>query len=216
MASLPRIFVPGPISPGALSIDGEAAKRLTSVLRLRAGDALTIFCGDGREYEATFEGAAGKRVAVTVGPVVRQEPPAPLTLELHCGLVRANRFDTVIEKATEAGADVIVPLISEHSVRGEKPSASRFERWERIAIEAAEQSGRLYVPVLGQPASFEAAVRAAGSVAFVCEPGGMPWPGASRLLPERGRLVLLVGPEGGFSRQEVEVARAAGAVVAAI
>jgi 16S rRNA (uracil1498-N3)-methyltransferase len=216
MASLPRLFVPGPIRPGALSIDGDAAKRLTSVLRLRRGDAFTVFGGDGREYEATLEGTAGKRVAATVGPVTRQAPPAPLALELHCGLVRANRFDNVVEKATEAGADVIVPLISEHSARGEQPSAARYERWERIAIEASEQSGRLYAPVLGRPATFETVLRAPGAVVVVCEPGGVPWPEGARLLPQRGRLLLLVGPEGGFSDAEVAAARGAGAIVAAV
>jgi 16S rRNA (uracil1498-N3)-methyltransferase len=216
MASPPRVFVPGPLHPGTLSIEGDPAKRLASVLRLRPGDAFALFCGDGREYEATFAGATGKRVAAIVGPVARQEPPAALSLELYCGLVRATRFDTVVEKATEAGADVIAPLISEHAARGEHPSPARYERWERIAIEAAEQSGRLYVPVLAQPVVFEVALRSPGTLALLCDPAGSPWNQVAALLPKRGRLLLLIGPEGGFSDGEVAAARRAGALVAAI
>jgi 16S rRNA (uracil1498-N3)-methyltransferase len=216
MAGPPRVFLPGVPAPGIASLEGELAKRLLSVLRLKPGDALRVFSGDGREYDATFEGAEGRRAAIRVGAVCRQQPPSPLQLELFCGLVRANRFDTVVEKATEAGADVIVPLLSEHSARGDEPSEARHDRWERIAIEAAEQCGRLYLPLLQPPARFDDAIARHGGASLLCHPGGEPWSLAISLLPSRGRLAVFVGPEGGFSDAEVAAARRAGAIVAAI
>jgi 16S rRNA (uracil1498-N3)-methyltransferase len=216
MAGPARVFVPALPGPGIASLEGDVAKRLVSVLRLKPGDALRVFSGDGREYEATFEGAEGRRAAIRVGAVCRQQPPSPLQLELFCGLVRANRFDTVVEKATEAGADVIVPLLSEYSARGDEPSQSRHDRWERIAVEAAEQCGRLYLPLIERPARFDDAIARRSGSSLLCHPGAEPWPRVAPLLPSRGNLAVFIGPEGGFSDGEVAVARRAGTLVAAI
>ncbi len=146
----------------------------------------------------------------------RQEPPAALSLELYAGLVRANRFDLIVEKATEAGADVITPLISGRSVRGDAPSPSRYERWERLAAEAAEQSGRLYLPVLQPPATLDRLLEKPGLSILLPHPGEMPWSQAATLLPARGTLAVVVGPEGGFSDEEVAAARQRGAILASI
>lgn len=216
MARLPRLFVDGPLAPGDLSLAGDAAKRLLSVLRLSSGDAFRVFSGDGREYEATVAAGTAKRVAVSVGAVARQEPPPALSLELCSGLVRANRFDLVVEKATEAGADVITPLVSERSARGDAPSKARYDRWERLVVEASEQSGRLYLPVLQQPITFERLCERGRRPLLLAHPDGMSWGDATALLPVRGPLVVAIGPEGGFSDEEVEAARLAGALVVSI
>jgi 16S rRNA (uracil1498-N3)-methyltransferase len=216
MGAPPRVFLPALPGPGIATVEGDLAKRLSSVLRMKPGDALRVFSGDGREYDAAFAGAEGRRAVIRVGAVCRQEPPSPLQLELCCGLVRANRFDAVVEKATEAGADVIVPLLTEYSTRRDEPSPARYERWERIAIEAAEQCGRLYVPLLESPARFDTAIARSGGASLLCHPGDEAWPHAAALLPSRGRLAIFIGPEGGFSDAEVATARRAGAVVAAI
>jgi 16S rRNA (uracil1498-N3)-methyltransferase len=139
-----------------------------------------------------------------------------LSIELYAGLVRANRFDLVVEKATEAGADVITPLLSERSTRGEAPSESRNQRWERIAVEASEQSGRLYLPVLQPPVPLDRVLERPGLTLLMSHPGEMPWPEAAKLLPQRGSVALLIGPEGGFTSEEVAGARQRGAILTSI
>jgi len=216
MPAIPRVHLPGPLAPGVITLPPEAARRLASVLRLSSGDAFLAFCGDGKEYLATVEQASAKRLMATLGPVSRQEAPAALSVELYAGLVRANRFDLVVEKTTEAGADVITPLISERAARGDAPSASRYERWERLAAEAAEQSGRLYLPVLQPPVTLERLLDRPGQSILLPHPGEMPWAEAANLLPGRGTLAIVIGPEGGFSDEEVASARQRGAIVASI
>jgi 16S rRNA (uracil1498-N3)-methyltransferase len=216
MPALARVYVPGPIGPGPLSLPPDATRRLANVLRLKPGNAFLAFSGDGREYPAIIDHVGGKRLAATVQAIARQEPPPPLSIELYAGLVRANRFDLVVEKATEAGADVITPLLSERSARGEAPSDSRSQRWERIAIEASEQSGRLYLPVLQQPVSLDKVIERAGLTFLMTHHGEMPWREAAGLLPQRGSVALLVGPEGGFTSEEALLARQRGAILTSI
>lgn len=214
MAHVPRLFVRGHLGPGPLLLEGEQAKRLAAVMRLREGESFLAFSGDGREWEATVGPATKAGLRASVGALARQEAAPALTLELWVGLVRPNRFDWALEKAVEAGADIIRPLLSEHSARGEGSSAGRRERWERIAIEAAEQSGRLYVPVVEPPAQFGDLLARHHGALLVCDCDGRPWGEVPALLPGDGRLAVAVGPEGGFSPEELARARAHGALTA--
>lgn len=212
MAHVPRIFVPGHLATGTFRLDGEQAKRLTAVMRLRPGDPFLVFCGDGREWTATVASEERGRLHATVGEVVRQEPALAIVLEAWIALVRPNRFDWAIEKCTEAGADVIRPLLGEHSARGEGSSAQRQERWNRIAVEASEQCGRLRLPVIEAPASFDRLVSNWRGSLIIGDPGGRSWPDTVPLLPERGTVAVAIGPEGGFSAGEVVAAKARGAL----
>ncbi len=212
MAPVPRLHVPGHIAAGPLRLDGDAAKRLGAVMRLREGDEFLVFSGDGREWLATVQGVKRGVVLATVGAVVRQEAAPALVVELWCALVRPNRFDWAIEKATEAGADVIRPLVCEFNARAETASAMRQERWERIAVEASEQSGRLHLPVVTGPVTFGAALERLHAPIVIAHPGGVAWPQAKALLPARGTVVVAIGPEGGFSEREVAAAKTHGAI----
>lgn len=216
MAHVPRIYRPGRIAPGPLLIDGEAAKRLTSVLRLRAGDRFLCFSGDGREWEATVAETGKRGVSVEVGALARQAPPLSLVVELRAGLVRPNRFDWLIEKCTEAGVDILRPLLSEHAARGEGASHQRSERWARIAVEATEQSGRLFLPVIEPAGTFDALLARHHGPMLLADALGLPWAQAAPLLPPDGRLTIAIGPEGGFSATELAAARAQGAIVASL
>lgn len=216
MAHVPRIHLPGRIVAGPLTLDGEAARRLTAVMRMRAGDPLTVFCGDGREWSATVSVVEKNRLQVHVGEVARTAAALPLVIECWCGLIRPNRFDWAIEKCTEAGVDVIRPLVSAYAVRGESVSGNREERWERIAIEAAEQSGRLSVPVFAPPGRFEQLIDQPIGALILFDREGKPWQDTVPLVPEQGRVTVAVGPEGGFSAEEVAAARARGALVVSL
>jgi len=211
MGHVPRIVVKGPLRAGPLRLDAEQSKRLGAVMRLRAGDEFLAFSGDGREWRARVDEVARDGLRATVGEVVRQEPASPLVVEVWCALVRPQRFEWAIEKCVEAGADIVRPLICEHSARGDAASAAKQERWERIAVEAAEQCGRLTLAVVERPARFESLL-GRGAPVFFGEPGGMRWAEASRLLPGQGRVAWAVGPEGGWSEGEVAKARSSGAI----
>lgn len=216
MAHVPRLFVRGHLGPGPLLLEGEQAKRLAAVMRLREGERFLAFAGDGREWEATVGAATKTGLHATVGALTRQEAAPPLVLEVWIGLVRPNRFDWALEKAVEAGADVIRPLLSEHAARGEGSSAGRRERWERIAIEAAEQCGRLHMAVVEPPAQFADLLARHHGGLVVADRDGRPWPEVAPLLPGDGSMAIAIGPEGGFSAEEIARARAHGALLASL
>lgn len=212
MAHVPRIYVPGPTAAGPLTLSGDAAKRLAGVMRVSAGDSLLLFSGDGREWRTTVEGLAKGSLALQVHEVARQESPPAVVVETWIGTVRANRLELALEKCVEAGADVIRPVVCEFSQRGDDVSAAKAERWQRILVEAAEQSGRLFLPVVQQPASFERALDGFhGAMVFGDQLGLRPAE-AQRLLPGSGHAAFVVGPEGGFSPGEVAALRQRGAI----
>lgn len=207
MAHVPRLYVPTARRPGPLALDRDQAKRLASVMRLRTGDEFLVFGGDGHEWRALVE-EAGKTLRTRIVELERQQPAPPLSVEVLAGVVRANRMDWLVEKCTEAGADVIRPLLCANNQRGE--ASSRQDRWERIAIEAAEQCGRLRVPVIASATAVERlAIPGGGAVVFGAV-DGIPWPEAARLVPTTGTVRIAVGPEGGFTPDEERQLRSGG------
>ncbi|MBE0611037.1 MAG: 16S rRNA (uracil(1498)-N(3))-methyltransferase [Dehalococcoidia bacterium] len=202
MSHVPRVYLPGRLAHGAVTIDGEAGRHLATVLRVRPGDPLLLFPGDGREWSATVSGATKAGVIAEVGELIRQEPPPAVIIETWCALVRANRFEWALEKCVEAGADIIRPILTEFTQRGDTPSDAKLARWQRIVVEAAEQSGRLFVPVIETPAPLAHALETyRGALVFGARDGKPPHEVAP-LLPERGHFALVVGPEGGLSDEE--------------
>ncbi len=138
------------------------------------------------------------------------EPAIRLTLYL--ALVKGERFDWAVEKATELGVSSLVPLITSRTeVR--HPGEERRVRWQRLAVAAAAQSGRVRIPRIEPPLDFARALEEAADFeqAFLLAPGGTPLEG-----PWAARVALLIGPEGGFSGEEVVQARASGLVLAGL
>lgn len=216
MAHVPRLYLPGKWGPGPLVLDEAQAHRLANVMRLRPGDPFVVFAGDGREWRATVTAAGRPGLHAEVHELSRHEPLPALSVELWCALVRPQRFDWAVEKAVEAGAEVIRPLISEHSARGEGASKARRERWERIVVEAAEQSGRLFLPVVQPAARLPELLAVERGPYVLADRDGRTWEAARALLPERGRVAVIVGPEGGLSADEVQKAQARGAIAVSL
>jgi 16S rRNA (uracil1498-N3)-methyltransferase len=212
MAHVPRLAIKGHLAPGPIVLDAEQSRRLSAVARVRPGDAFRAFSGDGREWRATVDAVTPKAVLATIHDVIAQSPPEVVVAEAWVSIVRPNRFDWAIEKCVEAGVDVIRPLITEHAARGEGSSVARQERWARIATEAAEQCGRLYLPVVEQPARLADLLNRPHGAMLFCDRDGRPWPAVSSLLPERGSIAVLVGPEGGWSDEERRLAALKGAI----
>ncbi len=204
---------PAGLQPGAeLALPADAAHRAARVLRLGPGDRIRLFSG-GRELvcELLDTGRQARACVLSELP----PPPASRRLVLYQALIRLNRFEWLIEKATEIGVEAITPVLSERcAVRAEEIGAARLERWRRIAVEAAEQCGRRTVPAIGAPLPFAAALSHSGSRVLVAWEGLRGGP-VSRPASARADepLALFIGPEGGWSEGEVEQAEAAGAAL---
>src|SRR5439155_373952 len=136
-----------------IALTASAARHLRRVLRLRPGQALTLFNGGGGEYAATIEAVHGEKVEVAVCEAQAIERESPLSLTLAQGVSRGERMDLVVQKATELGASSIVPLLTERSVvRLSAPQAARkLKHWRAIAVSPCEQSGRNRLPQLVPP-----------------------------------------------------------------
>jgi 16S rRNA (uracil1498-N3)-methyltransferase len=209
---LSRVFVDAPLARGArVTLTGSAAAHVSRVLRLRAGDALTLFNGTGGEFAATIEGAAKDAVAVAVGEARPVERESPLTLTLAQGISRGERMDLVVQKATELGVTTLAPLLTERSVvRLDAAQAVRkSEHWRAIARAACEQSGRNRPPQLLPPATLAQFLGAGGAATKL-----LLSPAAGLRLAEiprpAGEVQVLIGPEGGLTGEEQSRAQAAG------
>ncbi len=190
----------------ALTLDDDQRGHLHRVLRLQAGAEIVVADGAGRETAAVL----GVGTVVVTGPVVEHDPPGP-RLHLVQAMAKGRKVDEVVRSATELGVDRITVLTSARSVL--KPPASKAHRllgrWESVARAAAEQARRPWLPVLEGPMTFDAWVAGQTTplTGVVGHPGAQdPLQAvlASVELPTEGELVAAVGPEGGFTDDEVK------------
>jgi len=199
---------------GRASLDAETARHAVKVLRLAAGDAVVLFDGRGSEWEGVVERATKKGVLVRTGEA-KASPPAPgPRIVLGTAAPKGKRATTLLAMATEAGADVLVPVLwSRSAVRG--VGASKAAHWGRAVEEAARQCGRAWMPALeGETdlAEFLARPAAPGERRFLASTAGDPPPLGLLLAsgPAPAAATILVGPEGGATEEEEAAARAAG------
>ncbi|MCM8748265.1 16S rRNA (uracil(1498)-N(3))-methyltransferase [Thermomicrobiaceae bacterium CFH 74404] len=215
-----RFYVAELPPPGAaLALPRETARQVARVLRLRPGDAVTLFTGDGFDVPATIESMQGESITVRLGQPVPGRPlPCP-PIALAQSLLKHDHFELVIQKATELGVQWIVPLLAQRCVVAVKPEAvsGRLDRWRRIAIEAAEQCGRASLPAIEPPRRLDEIEATIGSYrAILLWEGAEAQPLAALELEPETPVLLLVGPEGGWTPGEVERLRAAGAELASL
>lgn len=196
MSALRRLHVPADAWVGDVArCEGEVARRILAVWRLRSGDELRVFDGTGREWTARVEGSGRGWASLSRGGPVTPLPEPGIAVTLVCAFPRGQRGDWIVEKATELGVARIVPIAAGRSVLD--PGDGRLERWRRIAVEAAEQSGRAVVPEIGgEPPS-----EARGLVAQPDAPLGMR-EALRAAVPNVRSLAVWVGPEGGWSEEE--------------
>lgn len=219
---VPRIYLDQALHSGAeLALDKAAAHYLVSVLRLRAGDALIAFNGSGGEYTALLQSATNKQATIKVGSHNLGVKPSPVQLTLAIGLSRGERMDWVIQKAVELGVNEVVPLFTERcevKLKGER-ALKKQGHWQQIAISACEQSQRNDVPTIKpvQPlVEFLAACAAPANsnLTLILDPRAKQ--SLSNILLDQESsaktIVLLSGPEGGFSDEEIEHTQQKGAI----
>src|SRR5215475_3815756 len=140
-------------------LSADETRHLRSVLRLKSGDEIYLFDGAGREFHGRVETLARNSTEVTVIEQVEPaRPESPLNLTLAIGLLKGEKFDLVIQKATELGVTRIVPVIAARTdvkLSSEKDSERKMVRWQRIALEATKQCGRAALTTIERPATFE-------------------------------------------------------------
>jgi len=210
-----RFFLPeGCIKQDSVDISGEIVHRLRNVLRLRRGDHIIVLDNAGWEYEVEL--GTMSREAVE-GSVVGKAAAAgePVTgVTLYQALLKGSSFELVLQKCTEIGVSCFVPVVCERCVTGE-PGKDRLARWKDIILEAAQQSRRGKLPRLHNVVSFREACCSVQGLSF------LPWEGEEtggvrdllRGTPDSGKadeVGIYIGPEGGFSVEEVEYARSCG------
>ena len=209
---LTRVFVEQPLSAGAeLELGPQAAAHAVRVLRLKQGDALTLFDGRGGQHAGTILDVRRGRVRVRVGGLDPTDCETPLGITLAQGISRGERMDWVIQKATELGVRSVVPLLTERCVvkLDAKQAKAKRAHWQGVAIAACEQCGRNRVPAVAAPVDLRTWLSelADSDTRLLLDANALKPLGVS---PTATALTLLVGPEGGLSGEERQAARAAG------
>ncbi len=205
-----RRFFVNQVRNGSAEITGESAQHLTRVLRVEAGQTFEI-TDNNRVWLATVESTRRDLVRFDVAEELDPGPPAPNVI-LYLALIKFDRFEWAVEKATELGVTRIVPVAATRSDRGLfEGGQKRVERWRRIAHEASEQSRRLRIPEIDAPAKMAQAMKDSSTHRFWCDerPGAPALLDAFRPVADDST-ALLIGPEGGWTDPEREQFTTAG------
>jgi 16S rRNA (uracil1498-N3)-methyltransferase len=220
-ALVARFFVPAAdVADGQATLGGGEFRHLQRVLRLREGDQVTLFDDGGREHAGVIVSLTPRVAVVRITASTTPARESPLAITLYQGVPKGRKMDLVVEKATELGVAAIVPFASAFSAGAATVTASKRERWRRIATAAAKQSARTRIPEVAAALTFpevlaaarpDAATAGTALALLLFEGADAPALAAVRD-PARApaSAAVVVGPEGGFSRDEVAAARDAG------
>ena len=191
-------------------LDDDNSHYVRTVLRLKKDDEIILFNGQGGEYLASVIEASRKRVMLAVGKWSQRSVESPLQVTLGLGISRGDRMDLSVQKSVELGVNTLTPLLTERCVvqlKGEKKQP-RLEHWQKIVQHAAEQSGRTTLPQLLEINDLHIWIDKQQGLKVFLDPYADT--SLSNIQPEDMRVTLLSGPEGGFTDQEREMAKAAG------
>jgi len=210
--SIPRFFVPLPLQPGAtLVLPETVAHHALRVLRLPVGSPIVLFNGEGGAWQATLA-AQGKQALAELTAFDPRDTELPGRVTLVQGIATGDKMDWIVEKAVELGAHTVAPIAAQRSVlrlSGERLE-KRIQHWQRVAQAACEQCGRNRLPVVRAPvtlAQWLADPANAEGLRLMCHPDASDTlAGALPARPTAAALTLLVGPEGGWSDEELELA----------
>jgi 16S rRNA (uracil1498-N3)-methyltransferase len=225
--TLPRFYLPE-LDPAAghAMLPEEEAIHLTRVLRLRSGADVAVFDGRGREFRAQVEAAARGRVRVTLLEPIVPAPEMRVPLTLVQAVLKGDKMDSVVRDATMMGVAAVEPIITSRTIgRGSRDNT----RWGRVAVASAKQCRRAVVPVIAEACTFsDWLIRSAhGLRLLLVEPSTadsragsdeVTAPSSLRVLEHHapGSLALIVGPEGGWSDEEVRQAEQAGCIAVSL
>jgi 16S rRNA (uracil1498-N3)-methyltransferase len=203
---------PGNFNDASIVLDAGESRHLREVLRLDSGERVGVFDGCGREF--TCEIVSRTKTSTELKILRETAPPSPESpfhLTLGVALMKGEKFDFVVQKAVELGVFRVVPLTTIRCDVRLKNKESRLERWRKIAIEAAKQSGRARLTGVDEPTDFASFVRAAdkASIVLFSERGGE----SLEAVKVSDGLTAIIGPEGGWDDAELKHARDAGVMI---
>jgi 16S rRNA (uracil1498-N3)-methyltransferase len=202
-----RFYIPAPPVAGRVSLGGDEARHLARVMRAKVGDEVALFDGCGRSWPSRVVAVGRGTVELAAGEPSESPPRPGATLTLAVALPKGDRQKWLIEKLTELGVDMLVPLLTERGVAEATPAA--IERLRRGVIEACKQCGRDRLMEIGPPVTVAeiVAARPSHAIGLVADPAGGPLEAGWQQAPA---VIGLVGPEGGFTAAELAAADAAG------
>jgi 16S rRNA (uracil1498-N3)-methyltransferase len=216
---MPVFFVsPECISQRAISITGDVLVHLRDSLRITVGETLWLNNGQGARYRAEIIDVSQRAVTGRILETIQEPPRQAPRLILAQSLLKGEKMDWMIQKATELGVSEIVPLQSRHSIVQIKSDRldHQLARWQRIALEAAQQSEQWRVPPIATPQSLSALLtsRGTGMIALMLAERREGKSLQTIALPQRASesVLILIGPEGGWSKEEMGIAEQAGVV----
>ena len=217
-----RFFVsPGQIGPASVSIFDGDVNHIRKVLRMKAGDELTVSDGDGTDYFCRIRSISEEVVVCDIVDSWTSYVELPVKLHLFQGLPKADKMELIIQKAVELGAYEIVPVAMSRSIvkLDEKKAGKKTARWQGISESGAKQSGRAIIPEVKSPMSYKNALEYAKTLDAII----VPYEKAdgievsreliSKLCSDENikSIGIFIGPEGGFAEKEIEQALEAGA-----
>ncbi|MDD5323467.1 MAG: 16S rRNA (uracil(1498)-N(3))-methyltransferase [Methylococcales bacterium] len=205
-----RLYAPVPLTTGKqIELDDENGHYVRTVLRLKKDAEIILFNGEGGEYLCTLTEVSRKTVMVAVQQWHEHSVESPLHITLGLGISRGDRMDLSVQKAVELGVNHITPLLTERCVvqlKGEK-KPQRLLHWQKIVQHAAEQSGRTLLPELAEIEYIQNWVGNQQGLKVFLDPYAET--SLADITPKDMKVTLLTGPEGGFTDQERDIAKAA-------
>jgi 16S rRNA (uracil1498-N3)-methyltransferase len=215
MPRLPRFFIaPSQVSGSRISVTDEDVRHISAVLRMKTGDALILCDGQGAEYQVTIAEISKSEIKTDIVSQTRREITAP-RLTLGQGLPKSDKMDWIVQKATELGVSNIIPLVTERTIVKIRDEEKRISRWQKICREAAMQSNRPDIPQVERILALRDFIFSLnpepGTLLLIpWEEGTQPLKEVLRQAPDAQHIIVLIGPEGGFSSAEASMAREKG------
>ncbi len=194
------------------ALTGDEARHASQVLRMKVGDPLMVFDGEGRRAAAEVLSVSRDRVSLKLGPIIPSRPPQPV-ITLAQAIPKGKNMDLIVQKAVELGVATIQPLVTRYTIV--QPGDGKSVKWRRNALEACKQCGQDTLPEIPEPATFAdwlpTQVTAPGlKLIASLAAGAKPMREILKSHPDTTAVTLLVGPEGDFSTEETAAALAAG------
>lgn len=214
-----KFFVPeNRIFENKALIEGEDVKHIYKVLRLKTGEKVNINNCNGKEYLGVINEVTKSNVTVDLIEKIEMNNESPIEVYLYQGFPKGSKLDLIIQKCTELGIKEIIPVITSRVISNVKKDNKKLDRWNRIAFEACKQSKRSLIPKVREILDFHEAIEEMKNMDLVV----VPYENAtnygikkmkSEIKIEAKKIGIMIGPEGGFEEEEIEVLKKIGAKI---
>lgn len=206
------------IPENKITLEGEQARHIAKSLRMKKGDMLTLTCCDGFDRGCIIDSIDGNTVTLEVCYTQASDSEPSVKVRLYQSVPKGDKLEDIVQKCTELGISEVTPVLTCRSISrpDEKAASKKQARYQKIALEAAQQSGRGIIPQINKMTSLENAVKSDDSELKILfyEGGGEP---LNKLIDKNIKSAsIYIGPEGGFDKKEVELLENAGARVATL